>query len=328
MSIPIYFDTDLGIDDAMALAYLLTSPEAEIVGIGSVHGNVDAERAARNVLDFLSLAGRTDIEVAVGARDPLASPFDGGAPMVHGENGIGEVDLPSSPRAVADESAAEMLVRLAREYEGRLRVVAIGPFTNLALALAIDPGIAARVDGVYVMGGAAMAPGNMSPVAEANIMHDPEAADAVFQAAWNVVVAPLDVTMEHRLTMEHRDLLAASSWAPNRAIAGMLDVYVRWYAPIFGQPVVALHDPIAAALAIEAIDVASAPRVQVTVDATYGPGRGQTICDMRGRFLGYPSQESGAVVVLELAEPFAPHLMERLLGGAKGAAEEYASDAA
>lgn len=326
MSYPIYLDTDLGIDDAIALAYLLASPEAEVVGVGTVHGNVAAEQAAQNVLDFLHLADRDDIAVAVGAPDPLTTGFDGGAPSVHGINGMGDLQLERSPRPPVVESAAEMLVRLAHEHEGRLRVVAIGPLTNLALALALDPGITALVNSVFVMGGAAMVPGNMSPVAEANIMHDPEAAEAVFRAGWEVTLAPLDLTMEHRLTADQRDRLASSAWAPNRAIAEMLGVYVKWYLPIFGEPEVALHDPIASALALETVTAASAPRVNVTVDATGGPARGQTICDMRGRFIGYPLHDGGAVIVLSLTEQFAPHLVDRLLAAETGSADRRSID--
>ena len=126
-------------------------------------------------------------------------------------------------------------------------------------------------------------------------------------------MAPLDITMEHRLTTQQRAELAGSSWAPARAIAEMLDVYVDWYLPIFGTRDVALHDPLAAALAIDTITVASAPKVHVEVDTTLGPGRGQLICDLRGRFVGYPPQADAHVsVVLAVADDFSPHLVERL----------------
>jgi purine nucleosidase len=316
MSYPIYLDTDLGIDDAMALAYLLASPEALIVGIGTVHGNVSAEQAARNTLDFLGLADRLDIPVALGAGQPLESPFDGGAPHIHGQNGVGDLVLPHARQRPVAEPAEDMILRLSHEFEGTLRIVAIGPLTNLALALARDSSLPARVHSVYVMGGAALVPGNISAVAEANIAHDPEAAQVALGADWAVVLAPLDITMEHRLTPQQRAKLAGSGWAPARAIADMLDVYVNWYLPIFGTPDVALHDPLAAALAIDAITVGSAPKVDVEVDTTLGPGRGQLICDLRGRFVGYPPQPDAHVtVVLAVEEDFSHHLVERLSEG-------------
>lgn len=315
MSYPIYLDTDLGIDDAIALGYLLASPEARIVGIGTVHGNVDAEQAARNTLDFLGIAGRLDIPVAVGARQPLQAPFDGGAPHIHGDNGIGDVALPPAARGPIAESAEDMIVRLSHEFDGDLRVVAIGPLTNLARALERDSSLASRISTVYIMGGAALVPGNISPVAEANIAHDPEAAHLVLSARWEVVVAPLDVTMDHRLTSAQRSELAGSDWPPARAIAAMLEVYVSWYLPIFGTPDIALHDPLTAALAIESVTASSAPKVHVEVDTTSGPGRGQIICDLRGRFVGYPPPPDAHVtVVLAVDEPFSQLLVERLGG--------------
>jgi purine nucleosidase len=313
MSYPIYLDTDLGIDDAIALGYLLASPQARIVGIGTVHGNVDAGQAARNTLDFLGLADRLDIPVAVGARHALQTPFDGGAPHVHGENGIGGLALPRAACEPTAESAEDMILRLSHEFETNLRIIAIGPLTNLAKALERDSSLASRVDTVYIMGGAALVPGNISPVAEANIAHDPEAAHIVLSATWEIVIAPLDVTMEHRLTPAQRERLAYSDWAPARAIAAMLEVYVNWYLPIFGTPEIALHDPLTAALAIDGVRTSSAPRVQVEVDTTLGPGRGQMICDLRGRFVGFPPQPNANVnVVLAVVEPFSPHLVERL----------------
>lgn len=135
MTAPVYLDCDTGIDDALALAYLLASPLASVVGIGTVSGNVSAAVGARNTLDLLALAGAASVPVAVGAHDPLVGSFGGGSPWVHGENGVGEVVLVPSAASVAAESAAEMLVRLAHSYPGSLRVVAIGPLTKTLLRL-------------------------------------------------------------------------------------------------------------------------------------------------------------------------------------------------
>lgn len=312
---PIYLDSDLGIDDAMALGYLLASPQAELVGIGSTFGNVASTQAARNILDFLAVAGRSGVPVAIGATNPLATRFDGGAPQVHGANGIGDVVLPRSPQEPIGESSADLLIRLSHEYRGTLRIVAIGPLTNLALALQADPGLSARVDGVYIMGGAALVPGNVTPVSEANIRNDPEAAAAVFAADWPIVLAPLDVTMEHRLDESHRATLAQAPGAGPQVIAAMMEQYAEWYLPIYGAAEVALHDPLAAALAVGAVSPSVAPRVSVAVDTTSGPGRGQTIVDLRARFLGYPDEKGANVaIVLQLDDAFAPHLVERLAG--------------
>src|SRR5207253_8413210 len=131
----------------------------------------------------------------------------GGALHVHGENGIGGITLEDAGLTVESETAAEMLVRLANEYPGELRVIAVGPLTNLALALQLDPNLPALVRDVTIMGGAAFVPGNISPVAEANIFNDAEAAAAVMEADWPVTLVPLDVTMNHRFDEAHRAAL-------------------------------------------------------------------------------------------------------------------------
>ena len=311
---PIYFDTDLGIDDSMALAYLLATPEIEIIGIGTVSGNCSAEQAARNTLDLLGVAGRPDIAVALGCHDWLAQPFDGGSPEVQGGDGIGDIELPTSPAKLVDEHAVDMLIRLAHEHPGTLRVLAVGPFTNLAAAVRKDPAIAGLIERVVVMGGAALAPGNKTPSAEANVFHDPEAAAVVFATPWPITMLGLDVTMDHVFDEEDRDALAASGRPVAAAIAAMMRQYADFYSGVYGRRVVALHDPLAAAAACDHLTYARAPVVNVTVDDTDGPGRGQTIPDLRGRFRGFPEQPGAHTrVVLELDRPFAPMLLDRIL---------------
>jgi len=313
-STPFFLDCDTGIDDSLAIAYLVASPGVDLVGVGAVSGNLAAAGGARNTSDLLSLLGRPDVPVAVGAHDFLSHPFDGGAPHVHGRNGIGEVDLPTSAVPLREESAAQMLVRLAHEHEGRLRVLAIGPFTNLALALELEPDLPRLVRDVTVMGGTAMAPGNVSPVAEANVANDPEAAAAVFSAAWDVTMVGLDVTMEHRFEERHRRALLDAGTPATTALARMLEYYFAFYAPIFGRPSAALHDPLAIAVAAGGVTLTSAPRVPVVVDATDGPGRGQTIADLRALYTGFADERRGGTrVVLSIAEDFGDVLLERLL---------------
>jgi purine nucleosidase len=314
VTLPIYLDCDTGIDDALALAYLLADPHAEIVGIGTVSGNIDAAQAARNTLDLLALAQREGIPVAVGAGVPQSGIPHSGAPHVHGANGIGNIVLPRSEQAPGDESAAEMLVRLAHRHRGELRVVAIGPLTNLAAALRLDGRIADFVREVTIMGGAALVPGNVSAVAEANIANDPEAAADVFRATWPITLVPLDVTMDHTLHESDRIRMLSSDRPVASRIGEMLDVYFEFYESTFGRRTSALHDPLAAAIACGTVIPTVAPLVSVVVDDTIGPGRGQTICDLRGRFVGYPA-ESGANcrVVLETDIDLGPHLTERIL---------------
>ncbi len=307
---PFYLDCDTGIDDALALTYLVATPSVDLRGIGTVSGNTDAVTAARNTLDLLALLDRPGTPVAVGAQHPLAGRSGGGAPEVHGTRGIGDVQLPRAAAAPVAEPAEAMLIRLAHEHPGELHVLATGPLTNLARALRQEPALPELVAGVTVMGGAALAPGNRTPVAEANILHDPEAAAEVLAAPWEVTLVPLDVTMEHPLDEDQRQQIAAVDHPVMPALAAMLEHYAGFYTEVFGRPVSALHDPLAAAVAAGTVRTGLAPTVRVEVDTTGGPGRGQTICDLRGRYAGHPAAAGARCrVVLELAEDFAPHLL-------------------
>jgi len=316
---PYFLDCDTGIDDALAIAYLLAAAADEangidIVGIGSVSGNVSAGVGASNTLDLLSLAGRDDIPVAVGAHDPQGGSFRGGAPHVHGANGVGDVEIAKSASSVVDESAAELLVRLAREHAGELRVIAIGPLTNIAAALRLEPGLPGLVKELTLMGGAANVPGNITAVAEANIANDADAAAEVFAADWFITMVPLDVTMPNVFLEHHREALIESGRPVAVALGHMLDYYFEFYVGVYGHRASALHDPLAVAIALGDLGLKTAPVVRVLVDDTAGPGRGQTICDLRGIYNGFPEQSGAHTrVVLELDDDFAPTLLAKLL---------------
>jgi len=316
---PYYLDCDTGIDDALAIAYLLAAAADEsngidIVGIGSVSGNVSAGVGAVNTLDLVALSGRTDIPVAVGEHHPQGGEFRGGAPHVHGANGIGDVEIPASGASVVDESAAQLLVRLAREHAGELRVIAIGPLTNIAAALRLEPGLPSLVKELTLMGGAALVPGNITPVAEANIANDADAAAEVFAADWFITMVPLDVTMPNVFLEHHRQALIDSGRPVAVAVGHMLDHYFEFYVGVYGHRASALHDPLAVAIALGDLVLTSAPVVRVLVDDTAGPGRGQTICDLRGIYNGFPEQSAAHTrVVLSLEDDFAPTLLARLL---------------
>ncbi|GHD09499.1 nucleoside hydrolase [Zhihengliuella salsuginis] len=310
---PVYLDCDTGIDDALALAYLVAQPNADLRGVGTVSGNTDAAQAARNTLDLLAVLGRGDVPVAVGEHDFLTRAYAGGAPHVHGGNGIGGVRLEPAHRPVEETTAAELLVSLARESPGELRVIAIGPLTNLARALELEPRLPELVASVTVMGGAALAPGNVSPVAEANIANDPEAAQAVIAAGWPVTLVPLDVTMAHLLEEPHRQQLAGSDQPVARLLAEMLGHYFEFYRDVFGRGCSAMHDPLAVAIALGGAVPDTAPLVPVVVDTGEGPGRGQTICDLRGRYRGLADVPGATCrVVLRVGADFPGHLTQAL----------------
>jgi purine nucleosidase len=314
MADAIYFDCDTGIDDAVALALLLRSP-VELLGIGTVTGNIGADQAARNTLDLLALAGRTAVPVAAGAAHRLtgaaAPPAETGpggvrsseehGGTVHGSNGIGGVELPRSGDEPIPVDAADLLVTLARSRPGELRVLATGPLTNLALALRREPRLPALVRDVTVMGGAVRAPGNITPFAEANIANDPEAAAEVLAAPWPVTLVPLDVTHHHCFEVTDQDALRAHGSALNVALADMLTAYLDYYegwgndgwAPARRVP---LHDPLAAGILTGALTPGEAPLLGLRVDLGDNPGR----------IIEDPSVALQTRVILTLAEEGAP----------------------
>jgi purine nucleosidase len=226
---------------------------------------------------------------------------------------VGDVELRRGGEPLA-EDAAEMLIDLSHRYAGTLEIIAVGPLTNLAIALQRDPSLASRVARVTIMGGAALAPGNISPAAEANIGNDPEAAAAVFEADWPVTMVGLDVTMHHRLTEEQRLQLAAAPGELQQTVAAILDTYFGFYDGILGVRESTLHDPLAVAVATGDAVPTFAPVVHVAVETGSGPARGATVADLRGMYRGNPPVEGARhTVVLEVAEPFGPQLFESLL---------------
>ncbi|MGI6878164.1 nucleoside hydrolase [Microbacterium sp. gxy059] len=313
-SAPLYVDCDTGIDDALALAYLLAR-DARIVGIGTVPGNVAAAAGARNTLDLLEVLGAPPIPVAVGCEGFTTHRF---APRpgarVHGANGIGDVALPPSSRQADPRHAVSLLGDLARSHPGELRILALGSVTNLAAALAEDPELPRLVRDVTIMGGAALAPGNITPAAEANIAHDPEAAASVLAAGWGVTLVPLDVTMRQRLTAAQTAELRATGDAGLVAVADILEHYLDFYGARYGERAAALHDPLAAAVLLGDVPLSLAAHAAVVVDTTDGPGRGQTIVDLRDIYGGFRSQDpSHPRIALRIDADFGAQLVETLL---------------
>lgn len=272
-------DMDVGIDDAIAIAYLATRTDAEIVAIASVHGNVEAPLAAENALRVLETCGLDDVPVAVGAWRPLAQPLATAA-WVHGEDGLGNTWQPAPRGHVSGEHGVDQLIRLAHERPGELDLVATGPLTNLGAALVMDRELPSLIRSVVVMGGAVHGIGNASPTAEANIVHDPEAAQLVFAAGWPVTMVGLDVTMETRLEPDDLDRLGAATTPHGRLVAAILDHYVDVYARAFGRRTCPLHDPLAAGIALDPALVTGSLEAEVRVELLGGT-RGMTIVDRR-----------------------------------------------
>ncbi|TWG12213.1 nucleoside hydrolase [Actinoplanes teichomyceticus] len=288
-----YLDCDTGIDDALAIAYLLAHPGVTLAGIGTVNGNTTAPQAAANTLGLLALAGRDDIPVAVGEGE---QPYP---VSVHGGGGVGGVRLPAGGRP-APGTAVDLLLGLARRHPGELHVIVTGPCGNLAAALAAEPRLPELVASVTVMGGAVRTAGNRTSRAEANIRHDPAAAATVLSAPWPVTLVPLDVTVEHRWTVADSDALRAGGTPLHTVLADMLPAYFDAYESRLGAREIPLHDPLAAAVAAGEVTPADAPRLSIRVAAD-----GRTVEDPTG---------SAVRVVLSLAEPAGPVLLRRIRG--------------
>lgn len=195
----VLIDTDPGVDDALAVLYAFKSPQFDVVGLTTIFGNVETPLATLNALRLLDIVG-ADVPVAEGAIKPLYSKKLPTPDFVHGKDGFGEIYLPPSDRKPLDETAAEFIVRTVMASPGEITLVVLGPMTNIALALALEPELPKNVKKVVAMGGVLQVMGNVSPVASANILGDAHAADIVLGTDWDVVLVPGDTTRQVRVT--------------------------------------------------------------------------------------------------------------------------------
>jgi inosine-uridine nucleoside N-ribohydrolase len=196
----VIFDTDPGVDDAIALYFALAHPAIDLIGITTTFGNVSVEQAAINALYLTAIAGR-ELAVTRGLSAPLSKAPVAPPAFIHGADGLGNLaSRIDAGRQLDPRSSAQFIVDSARSQPGEITLVAVGPLGNLATALQLEPALPALLKQVIVMGGTVLEPGNVSPVAEANIWNDPHAADSVFAAPWKLTMVGLDVT--HRVVTE------------------------------------------------------------------------------------------------------------------------------
>jgi inosine-uridine nucleoside N-ribohydrolase len=280
MPLPFLLDTDPGIDDAMALLFALASPELELLGITTVFGNVAVEQTARNALHILDVGGRPDLPVVAGAAQPLVRPPFASSGF-HGADGLGNLNLPAPERAPTEWAggAPAFIADTVLARPGEITLIAVGPLTNLAHALQHEPRLASAVRQVILMGGAVYCPGNITPVAEANIYHDPEAARLVFAAGWPVTLVGLDVTMQTCQTPADLEALARVGTPVADFVARLLPCYLQSYQTRHGLNVVPTHDPSAIAFALDP-SLFTTRRVPLYVEIE-GRCSGQTVADPR-----------------------------------------------
>lgn len=236
----IVIDTDPGIDDAIGIVLALASPEFSIAGMTTVAGNIGLDTTTRNAGRLLAFAGREDIPVFRGAAAPLSRP--GPEPLnLHGEDGIGGVDLPGPLRQPENRSAVQWLADLLlREPAGTVDIFALGPLTNIAQFILDKPDTAKRIGRVIAMGGVIREAGNVGPRSEFNLWADPEAADVVVSSGLPLVLVPLDVTRRVRATRDFAEALRASGKPLATLVADLVESYFETKTHQESRP---LHDP-------------------------------------------------------------------------------------
>ena len=305
MATPILIDCDPGHDDAMAILLALASPELEVLGLTTVHGNTTLDNATVNALKILELAGRTDVEVAAGADRPLVRELKMAA-HVHGESGMDGPDLPAPTHAPVAAHAVEFLAERLRAAQTPITVVPTGPLTNIALLLAQHPDVAEKIERIVLMGGA-IAEGNVTPAAEFNIWVDPEAAARVFASGVDTTMVGLDVTHRALMTPADADTLAAAGRV-GTVVAELFEFYNRFHARVYELPGSPIHDALAVAHVMRD-DLLETKRCNVAVDCASELCRGRTVVDL----WHVSGREANAHVATEVAgRVFVDLLVERI----------------
>ena len=339
---PLILDVDTGIDDSLALLYAAASPDAELVAVTCVSGNVDAQQVAQNTLAVLELAGRGDVEVALGREVPLVRPLVT-TPETHGPRGLGYAELPPPAASLSQRHAVDVLIDEARRRPGELTLVTLGPLTNLAIAVLREPELPRLYRRYVLMGGAYRSPGNMAPTTEWNINVDPDAAKVVF-SAWTAardadpsierpIALGLDVTEKAKIVPDHIVALArragstpddslalaggedpmhaTRSVASNpivRFVADALRFYMEFHSRYDGFYGAFIHDPLAVAAALDPTLVRTDA---LTVDIELGGTltTGETVTDWRRVWKKPPNID---VAVEADAEAFLERFVERV----------------
>jgi inosine-uridine nucleoside N-ribohydrolase len=286
----VIFDTDPGVDDAMALYFALAHPGIEVVGITTTFGNVTVEQAALNALYLCDIAGK-HIPVTRGVATPWCKPSEAPPAHIHGADGLGNLSQREPVKQTLDpRTSAQFIVDMAREQPGELTLVAVGPLGNLSLALKLEPRLPQLLREVILMGGTILEPGNVSPVAEANIWNDPHAADPIFTAGWTLTMVGLDVThrvilpvaMFERIALHHQHLATDTL---HQAVGFYANFYSGLYPHVAQIHGCFGHDVLAFVFLVSPeLFTTEQGRIRVATD---GLAQGQTMMN-RKSFVDYP----------------------------------------
>lgn len=304
------------VDDAMAIFLALRSPEVEVIGLTTIFGNVYTTLATRNALHLLEVAGRTDIPVAEGSHVTLTKGTKLRiADFVHGADGLGNQNFPPPNGKPIEESAASFLVNQAKANPGKITVVALGPLTNIALAIQMDPEFAKNIGQIILLGGSFAVNGNVNPAAEANIFGDPDAADVVFTSGADILAVGINVTHQVVLSGSDREKLASSKGKFAQYLTQILEVYFSYHHDAYNTKGVYLHDPTTLLAAVDPSLVTcteGAVRVQ-----TSGITRGLTVLYNKQKRFGETTEWCNMPTVKVAVTVDAPRVvklvMDRLL---------------
>lgn len=272
----IILDTDPGIDDALAFLLLAASPEISLEAITVTHGNTTMSKCLANALRLADLLKLGNIPVAAGAQEPLNKTLSV-AEETHGDGGLGYAKLPDSKRAVDPRRAHDLIIDLVSKNPGEITILAIGPLTNVALALLKAPQIAPQIKDIVLMGGAIHYPGNATPQSEYNVFCDPEAYDIVLRSGIEISLVPLDVTYQTIFTSEHVKRITA-----RKEIVQFIDDSTRFYIEFHEEyqsiKGCAINDPLAAAIILKP-ELATWRDYYVEVELRSATSKAKTIAD-------------------------------------------------
>lgn len=275
----IILDTDPGADDALAIMLILASPEIKLEAITTVHGNVTLDKTTRNALALLEFLNATHIPVAKGCSVPLVKPpHQAQGEVVHGASGMGRTNLPEPKTQPIKTHAIDYLIERFLAEPNELTLFAIGPLTNVALAIRQEPKFAECVKELVIMGGAVRSGGNISPLAEFNISEDPHAAHVVFNSGIPITLIPLDVTYKCLFTAADVARLDKVGTPISKFIRDVTADYMEFYLKYEGFDGCALHDPLTVA-AIVAPELLHFENHYINVDISGGVSTGKTYAD-------------------------------------------------
>jgi purine nucleosidase len=304
----IIIDTDPGQDDALAILLAFGSPELDVLGIVAVAGNVPLKLTQKNARKICELAGKRDAKVFAGAVRPLTRPLVT-AEEVHGKTGLNGPDLPEPKMLLQEKYGVDFIVEtLMAEAAQTVTICALGPLTNIALALIREPRIAPRIKEIVLMGGAYFEGGNTTPSAEFNIYVDPQAADVVFRCGVPIVVMPLDVTHKALTTRKRVDAIRKIGTPVAKAVGELLDYFERFDESKYGTDGGPLHDPCVIAYLIKP-DLFNGRHCNVSVETGSELTMGATAVD----WWGVTKRPKNAIVMGDIdADGFFALLTERL----------------